>query len=69
MEERYFVIRCDENRSYGNGWFTLMAYPNSLEGAKRFCNEFATKEPHCKFLIAKTIIVAEQQIQVNLKEV
>ena len=69
MEEIYFVVRCDDSHKYGSSWYTLMAYPNSLEGAKRFCQEYAIKEPHCKFIIAKSIMVTEQQIQVNLKEV
>ena len=69
MEERYFVIREDKERKYGSDWFRLMAYPNSLKGATDFCEEYARKEPRCNFMIAKLIMYADTNVQIEMKEI
>ncbi|MBO7509938.1 MAG: hypothetical protein J6T35_02035 [Bacteroidales bacterium] len=69
MEERYFVVREDKERMYGSNWFTLMAFPNSLDGAKSHCLNLTKKEPNCKFMIAKVIMVADVNVDIKLTEV
>lgn len=67
MKERYFVIRW--NSSYSSGrQFEVVAFPQTLEAAKDFASEYAKKDTVNSYVIAKSIITVDINVDIKFNE-